>query len=180
MAVFTEQPCGETTAPQPIGCSPIHALCVAPDITELTREPSNLVGKPRSYNQLVSSGVHDHFELDGARTPVLLDARWDTRLSSSVAIARAYERTGRLPSNTSQAPFGLNLTCGLGAQLIRVRRPTLVRRRPQCTCGLGTIGHRVVVVVVAVVVVVVRYCSCTHASRRWLATGFGETLEAHN
>ena len=115
---------------------------MAPEIAELTREPSNLVGKPRSYNQLVSSGVHNHFESGGARTPVLRSARWAARLFSSVAIARVYERTGRLPSNTRQAPFGLNLTCGLGAQLIRVRRPTLVRRRPLCACGLGTIRRR--------------------------------------
>ena len=152
MAVFTEQPCMEATAPSPTGCSPIHALCVAPEIAELTRAPSNLEGKPRPNNQLVSSGLHDHLELGGARTSVLLDARWDTRLSPSVAIARVYERTGRLPSNTRQAPVGLNLTCGLGAQLIRIRRSTLVRRRPQCACGLGTERHSVVVVVAVVVV----------------------------
>ena len=159
-------------------------MCVAPDITELTREPSNLVGKPRSYNQLVPTGVHDHFESGGARTPVLRSARWAAGLFSSVAIARAYERTGRLPSNTRQAPFGLNLTCGLGAQLIRVRRPTLIRRRPLCACGLGTIRRRrtffcssfqgtgtgtlpvVVVVIVAVVEV--------------LLLDLGKTLEARN
>ena len=149
---------------------------MAPDITELTREPSNLEGKPRSYNQLVPTGVHDHFESGGARTPVLRSARWAAGLFSSVAIARAYERTGRLPSNTRQAPFGLNLTCGLGAQLIRVRRPTLVRRRHQCTCGFGTIRHRVVVVVVAVVVVVVVVLLARTCLQWWLATGFGGNL----
>jgi len=86
------------------------------EVAELTREPSNLVGKPRSYNQLVSPGVHNHFESGGARTPVLQSARRAARLFSSVAIARVYERTGRLPSNTRQAPFGIHLTCGLGAK----------------------------------------------------------------